>query len=534
MKKRLCLLLALAGLVFSCSTEEEKIVEINVFDFTATINENPKNGNTIGFVDGSTNSGDLAFSVISQNPEGAFNINSSTGELKVADENIFDFEINPVITGVIKATSEDVSKNINVKINLNDIDEITVSVTDFSTSIDENPENSQLIGTVEASTNQGELTFTILEQNPEGAFAVDTATGELSVLDKEEFDYERNPIITGIIEVVNGEVDEVLNVTIDLNDLSEPITLENVAGIGGSGYSGDGSVAVDAQLNYPRHMVFDAAGNLIFADEKNNVIRKIDANGIISTIAGTGNAGYSGDGDLAALAELNNPRGVEIDAAGNILIADSGNSTVRKIDASGMITTIAGTGVANFSGDGGEAKYAELNSPRGVHVDIQGNIYIADTNNHRVRKIDNNGIIITVAGNGTDDNRGNGNLATDASLRAPYDIVTKNNTIYIADITGGDVRKINPSGIISTIVNGDGVRIISSPTAMDFDDNNNLYVTDLGGAIFIINSSEETRKILDDDQLYPGGIAFDSNFNLFFSDTFNSQIKKIDKVYLPN
>jgi sugar lactone lactonase YvrE len=309
-------------------------------------------------------------------------------------------------------------------------------------------------------------------------------------------------------------------------------TFETIAGTGTAGYSGDGASAINAKLNSPRHLVFDTVGNLYFADEDNHAIRKIDINGLISTIAGNGTLGYSGDGSQATSAQLDNPRGVCIDANGNIFIADSGNNVIRKIDVNGVISTIAGNGSRGFFGDNGLATSAQLNSPRGVQIDNLGNVYIADTGNRRVRKIDTNGIITTIAGNGNDYSSGDGGLAVNAGLVTPYHLGIKDNTIYVADIGGNRIRKINSSGIVSTIINDDKVHIIQNPSAIAFDNNNNLFVTGLAGVIYKIDALEKTTIAFDGGIDYASGIAFDANYNLFYADFSNNQIKKIDNSSL--
>ena len=147
-------------------------------------------------------------------------------------------------------------------------------------------------------------------------------------------------------------------------------------------------------------MALDASGNLYIADDDNNRIRKVDTNGIITTVAGNGSASYSGDGGAATNASLYYPCGVAFDASGNLYIADYGNNRIRKVDTNGIITTVAGNGSCGYSGDGGAATNASLYYPYGVALDAFGNLYIADYDNNRIRKVDTNGIITTVAGNG--------------------------------------------------------------------------------------------------------------------------------------
>ena len=164
--------------------------------------------------------------------------------------------------------------------------------------------------------------------------------------------------------------------------------------------TGDSSPAAAAKLFWPDDVAVDAAGNLYISDSGNNRIRKVDSSGIISTVAGTGEEGFAGDGGPAVDAQLSNPESVAVDAAGNLYIAESGNLRIRRVDPSGIITTIAGTGVRGYSGDGGPAVQAQLSYPNGVAVDTDSNLYIADSTNYRIRRVDSSGIISTFAGTG--------------------------------------------------------------------------------------------------------------------------------------
>ena len=177
--------------------------------------------------------------------------------------------------------------------------------------------------------------------------------------------------------------------------------ISTIAGTGIQGYTGDGGQATAATLNTPVGVAVDASGNVYIADELNHCIRKVSPAGIISTLAGTGTAGYTGDGGQATAAELYAPSGVALDASGNLYIADYGNSVIRTVSTAGIISTFAGNHTAGYTGDGGAATAAELNVPTGVAFDASGNLYIADYGNYRIRKVNTAGIISTIAGNGT-------------------------------------------------------------------------------------------------------------------------------------
>jgi len=262
-----------------------------------------------------------------------------------------------------------------------------------------------------------------------------------------------------------------------------------VAGNATAGFSGDGSAATKAQLNFPTGLALDSSGNVYIADSLNHRVRKVSG-GSISTIAGNGVVSYSGDGGLASSAQLNTPQAVAVDSSGNFYIADTLNNVVRKVTAGGAISTIAGNGTAGYGGDGGAATAAQLNHPQGIAVDSSGNVYVADTQNARVRKI-SGGTITTVAGNGTPGYGGDGSAASAAQLFDPIGVaVDSAGNLYIADFTNERIRKVSGGNISSVAGNGntgysgDGGPAIDAtlngPTGVAVDSNGNLYVSDLG------------------------------------------------------
>ena len=262
---------------------------------------------------------------------------------------------------------------------------------------------------------------------------------------------------------------------------------------GGSGYSGDGGPAIAARVSGPRGVAVDGAGNVYFADSGNNRIRKIDAaTGTIATIAGTGVHGFSGDGGPAVEAQISRAGGVAVDGAGNVYFADSGNNRIRKIDAAtGTIATIAGTGVHGFSGDGGPATEAQISRAEGVAVDGAGNVYFADYGNYGIRKVDSSGIITTIAGGGVGFG-GDGGRAVGARLSPPRGVAVDGaGNVYIADSGNDRIRKVNASGIITTIagtgeegLGGDGGLAVEAqihnPFGVAVDGAGNVYIADSG------------------------------------------------------
>src|ERR1017187_2403392 len=235
--------------------------------------------------------------------------------------------------------------------------------------------------------------------------------------------------------------------------------ITTVAGTGACGFGGDGRLATAAYLHSPGGVAVDAVGNLFVADTYNNRIREVSASGIITTVAGGGAYnGCGGDGGPATAASLGFPNGVAVDAFGNLFIADTSNSRIRKVSAGGIITTVAGTGTAGFSGDGGLAMAAQMSSPAGVLVDAAGNLFIADAGNQRIRKVSAGGIITTVAGTGTAGFSGDGGPATDAQLSVPYGVaVDAFGNLFIADTGNQRIRTVSASAIIATIA-GTGIQ----------------------------------------------------------------------------
>jgi len=219
-----------------------------------------------------------------------------------------------------------------------------------------------------------------------------------------------------------------------------------VAGNGTAGFSGDGGPAVSASLSLPQGVAVDGAGNLYIADTNNNRIRKVSSSGIITTIAGNGNTGYGGDGAPAVNALLNGPSRITLDSAGNIYLTDNGNNVVRAISTQGIIRTVAGNGQYGFSGDGGQAIAASLADPLGLAIDSAGDILIADADNKRIRQVNSSGVISTIAGNGTATLSGDGRPPLSTGFGSPSDVaLDASGNIYISDRNNGRVRRIQPT-----------------------------------------------------------------------------------------
>ena len=269
--------------------------------------------------------------------------------------------------------------------------------------------------------------------------------------------------------------------------------MTTIAGTGTAGHTGDGLPATAATLNQPNGMGIDLAGNLYVAEQGNNDVRKITTSGIITTVAGTGGPGYSGDGAIATNATMRTTSGVAIDPSGVLYIADWGNNVIRKVDASGIITTIAGNGTGGYGGDGGPATAAicKLNHPYSVSLDLLNNLYISDENNQRLRVINlTTGIISLVAGTGGTGSTGDGGQATAATFNLPDGIVATAGDLYIADANNNKIRKVHlATGIITTIAGtgtagstGDGfpatAALLHTPSGVELDAAGNVYISD--------------------------------------------------------
>ena len=265
-------------------------------------------------------------------------------------------------------------------------------------------------------------------------------------------------------------------------------TIRTAAGTGEAGFSGDGGPAVQAKIAEPAGVATDRAGNLYIADRYHNRVRRVTPAGVISTFAGTGEFGSSGDGAAATAARLAYPAGLAIDASNNLYVSEQGSSRIRRISAAGIISTIAGNGTPGFSGDGGPATEASLNTPAGLAFDAAGNLYIADSANQRIRMVSPSGRISTVAGGGT--TLSDGDLATKAILRGPQAVaVDAAGTLYIADSQASRVRRVDKNGIITTFAgtgesgfSGDGDLAsnakIEVPSGLAIDAAGNLYISD--------------------------------------------------------
>ena len=338
-------------------------------------------------------------------------------------------------------------------------------------------------------------------------------------------------------------------------------TIDTIAGTGTAGYNllHDGAAAASAQLNNPRDVAVDAAGNIYIADSNNNRIRKVTPAGVISTVAGTGIEGFSGDGAAATSAQINNPFAVAADAAGNLYVADTNNHRIRKVDTAGVITTYAGT-TQGFSGDGGPATSAQINSPTDLTFDGAGNLYISDTNNLRIRRVDaGTGNISTVAGGGS--SPGDNVPATSAQIGTTGNVAFDGaGNLYIGDLWNHRIRKVDTAGVITTFAgtgiagfSGDGGPAASaqldSPGGLALDNAGNLYVSDPGnerirrvdaatGNISTVagggSSLGDGGPALSAQLNSAAGITLDCAGNLYVADLNDHRVRKVYALSAPS
>ena len=338
-------------------------------------------------------------------------------------------------------------------------------------------------------------------------------------------------------------------------------TIDAFAGNGNSGFLGDGSSATDANLAGPYSVAVDSSGNVYIADSFNNRIRKV-ANGSISTIAGSATAGFDGDGKSATDAKLNSAVGVAVDSSGNVFIADTNNNVIRKVTG-GTISTVVGSNTAPspYGGDASGASGAYIFRPTAIAFDGAGNYYIADTGNARIRKVGKDGNINTFAGTSISGYNLDGVLATSAEVNNPQALATDSlGNLYIADTNNHRIRMITPDGIISTIAgtgapgfSGDGGPAnkarVNNPKGVAVDSAGNVYISDtFNNRIRMINMSTLDRNIstiagngaagsngdgglaLQARLFFPTGIAVDSAKNIYIADNQNNRVRKLTFV----
>jgi uncharacterized protein (TIGR03437 family) len=321
--------------------------------------------------------------------------------------------------------------------------------------------------------------------------------------------YDEGRLATSVALETNGGVAVAADRSVYLSSYSQVLRVSSagivstLAGTSLTGFAGDGGPATSAELgNAPIGLATDSSGSVYIADSANNRIRKVSSGGTITTIAGSVKAGFSGDGGPAIAASLQNPQGIALDMAGNLYIADTANQAIRRVNPQGIITTVAGNGQQGSSGDGGPAIAAELSAPCAVTVDVSGNLYIVDGGNNEIRKVDSSGIITRLAGTGQPGYSGDGGPATAASLAEPSAIaLDAQGNIFILDSGNNMVRMIDQTGTISMV----GLARANGPVYLNLNQDIGVFEPDIVGG---------------------GGIAFDPSGNLYIADWLDGLVLK--------
>ncbi|SFC30403.1 NHL repeat-containing protein [Algibacter lectus] len=465
--------------------------------------------------------------------------------------------------------------------------EIVIIVEDFATAIDENEENETSLGTVTASANEGDITFSIKSQTPDGAVSINPTTGELLIADNTAFDYEANTEITGVIEAkVNTETEDI-NFTITINDVLDSslvITSDSAFTIEENAASGTVIAVVTATTDSNEALVFSmesvTVDGAIEIDSSTGEIRVVDSSlldfetlpeiittivvtlentdiifaqeitiGLIDVIEALTASTFAGstegyvDGDIS-IATFNRPTGMATDAAGNIYVTEYGNHTVRKITPAGQVSTLVGGFNGFADGTGTDAK---LFRPTDIIMGVDGFLYVADSWNNRIRKVSLAGVVTTFAGGSSGFVDGMGNAA---KFNKPSGLTTDaDGNIYVADLENQSIRKITTAGVVSTLAggtegynNGTGSSAqFKDPRAIVLSNNNELMVTDQFGrtvrkvtlagvvTVFAGNGVSGSSDGVGTSSSFgvPNGITIDNDGNLLVSDRSEHNIRKI-------
>lgn len=516
---------------------------------TFVANENIPDTNEIGLFEATDPDVDaqLTYTIL-VNDDGLFEINASTGIISPAPGQNLDFEFKNSYTVTVEVSDGALTASGIVTITVLNINEppVITSLT-FEFAHAENISDSEIIGTITATDVDAGTTLTYnVAVNDNSLFEIESATGEVSLSSNKFLDFESKVVHEITVNVSDGQLSTSQLVTVNVTNVVDA-NVTTLAGKAGLSIYLDGE-ALAARFITPTDIAYDAAGNL-FVVERSHTVRKIDNSGIVTTFAGVSGQSGAVDG-LGQAARFNELFGIAIDATGNLFVADGFNHSIRKIDASGNVTTFAGSNGNGGSADGlGTA--AQFLFPTGLVFDTSGNLYVADQGNHTIRKIDPSGNVSTFAGavgmGGLLDAQG-----STARFKSPSNLtIDDTGNLYLADLSNHAIRKIDPTGNVTTIagngsfgsIDGQGAAAsFSFPTDVAIDQDDNLYVSDLsnytirkidpmGNVTTLVGKATEngTADGPDDRARFylPWGLTMSGSGSIIVADYLNGAIREI-------
>lgn len=516
-----------------------------IVDQEFTVAEDISDATVIGTVTATDAEGDALTFSITTNSSDLFEI-STAGELSLASGLNLDFETATSHAITIQVSDGSLTSTATITITVTDVAENTApAIADQSFTVAEDIDATTAIGMVTATDAEGNTITYSITTNDNGLFEITTG-GELTLVSGQNLDFETSTSHSITVQATDGGLSNTATITINVTDVDESIpsanyTVSTFAGSTQGLLDGQGTAAL---FDNPTGLEVDAAGNVYVADSGNRRIRKIDPNGNVTTIAGSGGSVIT-DGQ-GVNASFSFPNALAVNSAGTIFVSD--NNAIRAIDSNNNVITLAGTGIIGFNDGLGTAALFKGN--KGLDIDASGNLIIADERNQRIRKIDNAGNVTTIAGSGAQ-GRTDGN-GTGATFRNPSDIaVDANGNIFVVDNSNDLIRKIDPSGNVTTIAgssqgyaDGQGTNTkFNLPNGITIDANGNLYVTDTnniairridpngnvitiaGGNLTGVGTNDGAGNVANFNLTQ--GIAVDANGVIYVADPRNHRIRKI-------